>query len=80
VRGFPLKEASLDAFDFLVVAFLNKGKFFGKNDGTGGEREPKFYTLSREFIRLHHAANSSWPKVKLKNLETEIEPFKSGAG
>ena len=28
-RGFPVKEASLDAFDFLVVAFLNIGKFFG---------------------------------------------------
>jgi len=25
-RGFPLKEVSLDAFDFLIVAFLNIGK------------------------------------------------------
>src|SRR5437763_4858179 len=31
-RGFPVKEASLDAFDFLIVAFLNIGKFFGSND------------------------------------------------
>ena len=28
-RGFPVKEKSLDAFDFLVVAFLNIGKFYG---------------------------------------------------
>src|SRR4029077_942041 len=42
-RGFPVKEASLDAFDFLIVAFLNIGKFFGKNDGTSGDREPEFY-------------------------------------
>ena len=27
-RGFPVKEAVLDAFDFLIVAFLNIGKFF----------------------------------------------------
>src|SRR3989304_4809838 len=33
-RGFPVKEASFEAFDFLIVAFLNIGRFFGKNDGT----------------------------------------------
>jgi hypothetical protein len=79
-RGFPVKEASLDAFDFLIVAFLNIGKFFGKNDGTTGERQPEFYTLPREFIRQHHDATSSWQKVRLRNLEAEIEQFKDQAG
>ncbi len=79
-RGFPVKEASLDAFDFLVVAFLNIGKFFGRNDGNAGEREPEFYTLPNDFIRMHHRATSSWQKVKLRNLEAEIEPFRGGAG
>jgi hypothetical protein len=79
-RGFPVKEASLEAFDFLIVAFLNIGKFFGKNDGTNGSREPEFYTLSRDFIREHHDASSSWQKVKLRKLEAEIEPFKNDAG
>lgn len=79
-RGFPVKEASLDAFDFLVVAFLNIGKFFGRNDGTTGEREPEFFTLPRDFIREHHDATSTWQKVRLRNLEAEIEPFKNGAG
>ncbi len=41
-RGFPVKEVSLDAFDFLIVVFLNIGKFFGKNDGSSGEQEPDF--------------------------------------
>jgi hypothetical protein len=79
-RGFPVKESSLEAFDFLIVTFLNIGKFFGKNDGTSGAREPEFYTLSRDFIREHHDATSSWQKVKLRKLEAEIEPFKDDDG
>jgi len=79
-RAFPVKEASFEAFDFLVVAFLNIGKFFGKNDGVIGEQEPEFYTLSREFIKVHHHATSKFQKVKLRNLQNEIEPFRNGEG
>ena len=32
-RGFPVKEKSLAAFDYLIVAFLNIGNFYGKNEG-----------------------------------------------
>lgn len=79
-RGFPVKEASLDAFDFLVVAFLNIGKFFNKNDGSSGEQETEFFTLPNEFIREHHDASSTWQKVKLRTLQQEIVPFKNEAG
>jgi hypothetical protein len=79
-RGFPLKEASLDAFDFLTIVFLNIGKFGGKNDGSNGMQEIEIYTLPNEFIRKHHIASSSWQKVRLRNLESEIEKYKGEAG
>jgi hypothetical protein len=79
-RGFPVKEVSLDAFDFLIVVFLNIGKFFGKNDGSSGEREPEYFTFPSEFIREHHEATSTWQKVRLRKLEAEIESYKNQAG
>jgi hypothetical protein len=79
-RGFPVKEASFDAFDFLIVAFLNIGKFYGRKDGSTGWREPEFYTLPNDFIREHHNATSTWQKVRLGSLQAEIEAFKNDAG
>jgi hypothetical protein len=79
-RGFPVKEASFGAFDFLIIAFLNIGKFYGPNDGSHGHADTEFYTLSNEFIRQHHENTSSWQKVRLKKLTSEIVAYKNEAG
>lgn len=79
-RGFPVKEASFGAFDFLVVVFLNIGKFYGNHNGSTGARDPEFYTLPNIFIRQHHNTTSSWQKVMLKKLEHEIEQYAGEMG
>lgn len=79
-RGFPVKEASFGAFDFLIVAFLNIGRFNGRNDGSDGAREPEFYTLPNSFIRQHHNKSSSWQKVRLKPLESTMQDFAGDSG
>ena len=78
--GFPIKEASLDAFDFLVVAFLNIGKFYGKHTGMDGTTDPVFYTLPNAFIKKHHSKSTTWQKVLLKKLKDEIEQYKNESG
>ena len=80
-RGFPIKTASLDAFDFLVVAFLNVGYFHHKAKTLGcraGAEEPTLYTFPASFVRKHHDATDRWEKVRTRGLN--IERYKSNAG
>ena len=79
-RSFPIKEKALDAFDFLVVVFLNIGKFYRGHDGTTGAAPPEFYTFPPEFIREHHNVTKAWQRVKLRGLDQEIEPYRGEAG
>jgi len=80
-RGFPVKAKSIDAFDFLVVAFLNVGYYFvkaKKYSAREGAREPEFYTLTPEFIREHHSSSSSWEKVRTRGID--LTPFRNEVG
>lgn len=79
-RGFPVTENTLDAFDYLIVAFLNIGNFNGKNDGSNGAREVEYFTLPRAFIKAHHEKTTSWQKVRLRHLEKEIQQYMNERG
>jgi len=79
-RSFPLNEATFDAFDFLIIVFLNIGKFYRGHNGTEGARAPELYTLPNAFIRAHHHAHSSWSKVRLNGLDDAIAPYADDAG
>jgi hypothetical protein len=79
-RGFPVKDTSFDAFDFLIIVFLNIGKFYGKHLGDTGERETEFFTLPNGFIRDNHNKSSTWQKVRLRNVSDQIEKYKNEVG
>jgi len=78
-RAFPVKEKSFDAFDFLIIVFLNIGYFYKKMPVLEGYRDPEIYVFPNKFIRDHHyIVESGWQKVKTKHLN--IEEFKNEKG
>ena len=79
-RGFPVKEESLDAFDFLIVAFLNIGNFSHGGDGSTGLREPDLYTFPAAFIKKYHKKEGGWQKVRLRPLGKIIDDYKNDLG
>lgn len=69
-RAFPVKERTFEAFDYLVVAFLNIGWFNRQRTVLEGRRDVEFYTLPLEFIREHHRkVESGWEKVHTRKLD-----------
>lgn len=78
-REFPVSEESLDAFDFLIVVFLNIGDFT-RGDGRTGQQEPEFYTFPAAFIRRHHKKSGGWPRVRLGPLGKRLERYRNEAG
>jgi hypothetical protein len=77
-RIILLKEKSLDAFDYLILVFLNIGCFYKKKPTKEVLTDPEFYTLPIDFVREHHLRDKGWDKIKTKNLE--LNPFKNEKG
>jgi hypothetical protein len=73
-RGFPVKRRTFDAFDFVIVAFLNVGYFFKKASAQGcrvGAQSPDFLTLPVEVVRKNHRHEDSWEKFYTRGLDRE---------
>ena len=78
-RAFPLKAKTFDAFDYVVVVFLNIGYFYRKRPSIEGRGEPEFYTLPREFVMQHHKqVESGFEKVLTKGID--MEAYRNEAG
>jgi hypothetical protein len=77
--SFPVKEKTFDAFDYLIVVFLNIGYFLGKSGKEGGIKPPEFFTFPRKFIKEHHyQPQSGFQKVRLSGLD--LSPYKNENG
>ncbi|HXX79976.1 MAG TPA: hypothetical protein VEI46_00365 [Thermodesulfovibrionales bacterium] len=78
-RGFPVKEKSFEAFDFLILVFMNIGYFNSKNKTSHeGLQSVEIYTFPVSFIKQHHDKSSSWEKVMTRKLN--IEKYKNEQG
>ena len=79
-RSFPVKPASFDAFEFVVVAFMNIGNFFGKKDCGPDRYKPEFYTLPKDFAMRYQDPRSNWGLVKLRAIQDELEQYRDERG
>lgn len=78
-RGFPVKEKSIDAFDYLIIVFQNIGYYYRKQPILNGQMDPEIYTLPADFIRQHHrTSQSGWEKVMTKGLD--LQPYSGESG
>ena len=53
-RAVPIRRTAVDAFDYLVVVFLNVGYFYSDQHAPAGRDDPEFYTLPARFVWKHH--------------------------
>jgi hypothetical protein len=78
-RAFPVKEKSFDAFDYVVIVFLNNGYYYRKKPVREGILEPEYYTLPAKFIRENHQiATSGWERVLTKGKD--MDAYKNERG
>jgi hypothetical protein len=78
-RAVPIKAKSLDAFDYLIVAFLNIGYFSRKPPKHKTANEPEFYTLPTAIVREHHKkVRSGFDYIWIDSID--LDPYKNERG
>jgi hypothetical protein len=71
-QAFLVKKASIDAFDFMVVVFLNIGSFFNGKDGSDGAK-----TRSQRGSEFRGRRE---PRAEARRPPTRAAPGRSGPG
>lgn len=71
-RGVMLREAKLQATDFVVFVFLNIGYFYRRKPVREGARAPEFFTLPVDVVRsLYSKTKGGWERVLTKGVDLE---------
>lgn len=71
-KGILVRPKSVDAFNYLIVVYLNIGYFLRmakRHPLREGEREPKFLTLPSGVVKQYFIEASKWGKVRFKGLD-----------
>lgn len=77
----PVKAKSFEAFDYLVLVFLNVGFFYKKKrSAVEGLSDIEIYTLPTDWVRQNHkiAEKSGWERIYTKG--TSLDEFKGEKG
>jgi hypothetical protein len=83
--GFPIKEKSLDGFDFLIYVRLNVYKpKKSRKEGVSAidtRQDVEFYTLKPDFIKERHNGKGSYAKVNFIKADIPfLQKFKNEKG
>ena len=70
-KGILLRPKTLDAFDFLIVIYLNIGYFLRMaktHPLREGDKLPELLVIPRTIAQAHLVPDSKWGKVRFKGL------------
>ena len=69
-RDVPITRRAFEAFDYIILVFLNIGYFYRRKPVREGVEEPELYVLPRDVVEKHHyVSNAGWEKLLTANLE-----------
>jgi hypothetical protein len=80
-RSVLVKPRTVDAFDFLIVVYLNIGYFLGmakRHPLRAGDSEPELFVLPQAFVASNMSKTSSWGKLRLRGHD--LSPFEGRKG
>jgi hypothetical protein len=78
----PIRETSLNKFDFLIVVALNVGNFATGKDGSTGAKPPDLYVFPRKIVKRRFVKKGWGPKTGKFHFKTlkGVERYKGEAG